>query len=106
MEGYNAVDNDYIVIIRISGKKQGNCTPPDSIECNDCYHSIETIRVSTGGEILGRMTISAPEGTQENCSWKIMPRITHNPFRNEYMLLYLKAPYVCDYSTEGIQDRS
>ena len=92
---YNAVDNDYTVIIRISGKKQGNCTPPDAIECNDCYHSIETIRVSTGGEILGRTNISPPEGTEDDCSWKMMPRIAHNPLRNEYMILYMKSPYVC-----------
>ncbi|MBW1824858.1 MAG: hypothetical protein JRI87_09885 [Deltaproteobacteria bacterium] len=101
---YNSVSNNYMVIMRTTGPKYGNCTDPDDIECNDCFYGIETIRVSPDGEVLGKTTVSPLEGSQDNCSWKMMPRVAHNPFRDEYLMLYLKAPYVCSSCHDGTPD--
>jgi hypothetical protein len=92
---YNPINNDFLFTFKNNGVKRGNCEDPDDYECTNCFLSIENIRVSADGKVLGETNISPPEGPQENVSWKDMSRIDHNPFRNEYLMVYLQASYLC-----------
>ena len=92
---YNPINNDYMVSVKRNGRKTGNCVDPDAYECTNCFQSLHTIQVSYDGNVLNDNTLLPPEGPLEDISFRDMPRTAHNPYRNEYMMIYLQAPYVC-----------
>ncbi|MBW1824702.1 MAG: hypothetical protein JRI87_09075 [Deltaproteobacteria bacterium] len=92
---YNSVDDEFLVIWNVTGILRNDCTPDDDYECTKSFQSVEGTRISPDGEILGNMIISPPEGSLENVSWKAMPRMAHNKFRNEYMVIFQNAPDTC-----------
>ena len=87
---YNPIDNNYMITYNTMGKLRDYCSSPDAYECNECFHSIETVTLSPGGTIQALSSISPPEGRLENCSWKSMPRVAHNPMSNEYLMIFAK----------------
>ena len=93
---YNPIDNNYMITYNTMGKLRDYCSSPDAYECNECFHSIETVTLSPGGTIQALSSISPPEGRIENCSWKSMPRVAHNPTSNEYLMIFAKnSTYIC-----------
>ena len=92
---YNSVDDEFLVIWNVTGILRNDCTPDDDYECTKSFQTIEGARISPDGEILGKSVISPPEGPLENVSWKAMPRMAHNRFRNEYMVIFAMSEDIC-----------
>ena len=93
---YNPIDNNYMITYNTMGKLRDYCSDPDAYDCNECFHDIETVTLSPDGQVLAAEVQSPPEGRLENCSWKLMPRVAHNPYRNEYLMIYGKNnTFIC-----------
>ena len=93
---YNPIDNNYMITYNSMGKLRDYCSSPDAYECNECFHDIQTVTLLPDGTVQALATISPPEGRLEDCSWKSMPRIAHNPNRNDYLMIFAKnSTYIC-----------
>ena len=54
------------------------------------HHSLEVHGVPIDGELLGgKIEKSPPEGLNEEVTWKSMPKLAYNKFKNEYMIAYM-----------------
>ncbi|MBW1853360.1 MAG: hypothetical protein JRJ00_01560 [Deltaproteobacteria bacterium] len=97
---YNSVDDEFFVVWRTAGKLRNDCDPDDMYECENSFQSIDAARISPDGKVIN-ITISPPESPKEGVGSKSMPRPAHNPFRNEYMVIYGKSPENCIMCHEG-----
>ena len=83
---YNSVDGEFMVLWNTSGSLDGSDSGVNAIS----YHSLDAQRVSIDGELLGsKIEISPPEGLNEEVTWKSMPKLAYNKFKNEYMIAYM-----------------
>jgi len=91
---YNSVDDEFMVLWNTSGSLDGSDSGTTAIS----YHSLDAQRVSTDGDLIGdKIEISPPEGLitenpydpVRNITWKSMPKLAYNKFRNEYMIAYM-----------------
>jgi hypothetical protein len=81
---YNAIDNEFMVTLRSSGRQRVDCEPGDEYECENSFHIIHGQRVSPDGVLMG----NSLQWSEPAIGWAQVPRIDHNPFSNEYLLAY------------------
>ena len=87
---YNTLDDEFLVFWNTSGKVRDDCTAEDDYECINSFHSVHAQRYSSKGTPLDdTITISPAEGPNDSVSWKSMPRLVYNQFRNEYMMVFM-----------------
>ena len=87
---YNSVDDEFLVFWNTSGKLRDDCAAGDEYECSNSFQSVHAQRFSSKGEPLAdTITISPAEGPKDSVSWKSMPRLAYNKFKNEYMMVFM-----------------
>ena len=83
---YNSVDGEFMVLWNTSGSLWTEVILGLTLG----LQSLDAQRVSIDGELLGsKIEISPPEGLNEEVTWKSMPKLAYNKFKNEYMIAYM-----------------
>ncbi len=84
---YNHIDDEFIVTWRTSGKLRDDCGVGDDYECTTSFQTIDARRISPDGELLGDLIQWSPPEP----GWKQTPRIAHNFYKNEYVVVFSKG---------------
>ena len=85
---YNPVDNEFMGAWRTEGILRDDCDPGDEYECSNNFYAINGRRISPDGELLGDLIYFSPL----ELGFKMMARLAHNPFTNEYIVSFSKGP--------------
>jgi len=79
---YNPIENEFMGVWRTDGVLRIDCDPDDQYECINSFAEINGRRISSEGELLGDLFQWSPA----ELGFKMIPRISHNEFTNEYLL--------------------
>ncbi len=100
---YNPVHNEFMVVFRTTGPLSDDCDPGDDYECTNDFNSLDGLRISPDGEIVGDpLQLSPPEVMDKGGI-----EIVRNTFTNEFMLITsigtisLKHIYIGKIDSEG-----
>jgi hypothetical protein len=83
----NPIDNEFMVVWRTSGILRDDCDPGDEYECSNSFQTLDGQRVSPYGALLGDSLQWSPA----ELGLKMIPRIAHNVFTNEYIIGFSKG---------------
>jgi len=79
---YNPIENEFMGVWRTDGVLRIDCDPDDQYECINNFAEINGRRISPEGELLGDLLQWSPA----ELGFKMIPRIDHNVFTNEYIV--------------------